>query len=171
MCTTFSNLPTGITIDMVMQIPGNLKDRRMPLGELNGIFTAVIDTIAWTTFPRETFKKLFQQNLLIAALFRNYLLAERIMKNYHCTPHMSPALPPTNTHLMWASWDLVVDACVAQLPRLLRTHNADGKPIPECDRSLTDLYQYIPSSFFSDSLTAFNVWLSCGGCALTKRSS
>ena len=113
----------------------------------------------------------FRQDLLVAALFQNYLLAERIMKNYHCTPHTSPALLPTSTHLMWASWDLVVDACIAQLPRLLHTHNADGEPIPEHDRSLIDPYQYIPSSFFSDSLMAFDVWISHGGCALTKRSS
>ena len=114
-----------------MQIPSDLKDCHMPLGELNWIFTAVTDTIAWTTFPWETFKKLFQQELLVATLFQNYLLVERIMKNYHCTPHTSPALPPTNTHLMWASWDLTVDACVAQLPRLLHTHNADGELIPD----------------------------------------
>ncbi|KAF8579671.1 hypothetical protein K439DRAFT_1416099 [Ramaria rubella] len=163
-------LPTGITIDMIMQIPGDLKDRRTPLGELNWIFTAVTDTIAWTTFPRETFKKLFRQDLLVAALFRNFLLAERIMKNYHCTPHTSPALPPTNTHPMWAAWDLAVDACVAQLPRLLGTHNADGEPIPEPERSRAEPYQYVPSSFFTDSLTAFDVWLSRGGCALGHRT-
>ncbi|KAF8490741.1 hypothetical protein JB92DRAFT_3007752 [Gautieria morchelliformis] len=164
------NLPTGITIDMIMQIPGDLKDRRTPLGELNWIFTGVTDTIAWTTFPRETFKKLFRQDLLVAALFRNFLLAERIMKNYHCTPHTWPPLPPTNTHPMWASWDLAIDACVAQLPRLLGLRNSDGETIAEPDKSLADPYQYIPSSFFSDSLTAFDVWLSRGGCALTKRS-
>ena len=163
------NLPTGVTIDMIMQIPGDLKDRRTPLGELNWIFTAVTDTIAWTTFPREIFKKLFRQDLLVAALFRNFLLAERIMKNYHCTPRTSPLLPPTNTHPMWASWDLAVDACLAQLPRLLGTHNAHGHPIPEGDMSLADPYQYIPSNFFSDSLTAFDVWLGRGGCALAKR--
>ena len=163
------NLPTGFTIDMMMQIPGDLKDRRTPLGELNWIFTAVTDTIAWTTFPREIFKKLFRQDLLVAALFRNFLLAERIMKNYHCTPHTSPPLPPTNTHPMWASWDLAVDACVAQLPRLLGTHNSDGHAIPEPERSLADPYQYVSSTFFSDSLTAFDVWLSRGGCALAKR--
>ena len=118
------NLRTGITIDMVMQIPGDLKDRRMLLDKLNWIFTAITNIIAWTTFPWEVFKKVFQQDLLVAMLFQNYLLAERIMKNYHCTTHSSPALLPTNTHLMWASWVLMVDACIAQLPHLLCTHNA-----------------------------------------------
>ena len=34
------------------RIPGRLNDRRTPLGELNWIFTAVTDTIAWNTLPR-----------------------------------------------------------------------------------------------------------------------
>ena len=36
------------------RIPGRLNDRRTPLGELNWIFTAVTDTIAWNTLPRGT---------------------------------------------------------------------------------------------------------------------
>ena len=35
-----------------IRIPGRLNDRRTPLGELNWIFTAVTDTIAWNVLPR-----------------------------------------------------------------------------------------------------------------------
>jgi regulator-associated protein of mTOR len=90
-------LPNNITTDMVLQLPGDLKDRRTPLGDLNWIFTAITDTIARTTFSRDIFSKLYRCDLLIASLFRNLLLAERIMKNYHCTPHTFPPLPSTNT--------------------------------------------------------------------------
>ncbi|KAG8926300.1 hypothetical protein FRC02_008981 [Tulasnella sp. 418] len=158
----------SVTIDEVMQIPGDLKDRRTPLGELNWIFTAVTDTIAWTTFPRDIFKRLFRQDWTVAALFRNFLLAERIMRNYHCTPRTHPPLPPTHTHSLWASWDLAVDTCLSQLRDLLDTQKrrhqaeAEGKqPEPP--------HQYIPSTFFAEHLTAFEVWLSRGGSALTKR--
>jgi hypothetical protein len=34
------------------RIPGQLNDRRTMLGELNWIFTAITDTIAWNTLPR-----------------------------------------------------------------------------------------------------------------------
>jgi len=112
-------LPNGISIDTVIQLPGDLKDRRTPLGELNWIFTAITDTIAWTTFPRDIFVKLYRSDLLIASLFRNFLLAERVMKNHHCTPLTEPRLPPTNTHSLWDTWDLAVDACLRQLPDLL----------------------------------------------------
>ncbi|EPQ60061.1 WD40 repeat-like protein [Gloeophyllum trabeum ATCC 11539] len=181
-------LPNNITADMVMQLPGDLKDRRTPLGELNWIFIAITDTIAWTTFPRELFTRLYRSDLLIASLFRNFLLAERIMKNYHCTPHTSPPLPPTNTHRLWASWDLAVDACLRQLPDLLAGKKSKGEAGESAvarsrrqaeqarqDRSnnahasADSPYTYIPSRFFADQLTAFEVWISRGGSALTKR--
>ena len=47
-----NQLPTDVTPEMVMRIPGDIKDRRTPLGELNWVFIAITDTIAWTTFPR-----------------------------------------------------------------------------------------------------------------------
>ncbi|KAG2035660.1 raptor N-terminal caspase like domain-containing protein [Suillus americanus] len=181
------HLPNNITPDMVMQLPGDLKDRRTPLGELNWIFTAITDTIAWTTFPRDVFTRLYRSDLLIASLFRNFLLAERIMKNYHCTPHTHPPLPATNTHQLWAAWDLALDTCLRQLPELLaKTPGAPSSPpspvigtgarsghigqrgssgAPNTEKP----YQYIPSRFFTDQLTAFEVWISRGGSALTKR--
>ncbi|CAB3993060.1 regulatory-associated of mTOR-like [Paramuricea clavata] len=45
-------LVEGINIDLIEKIPGRLNDRRTPLGELNWIFTAVTDTIAWNVLPR-----------------------------------------------------------------------------------------------------------------------
>ncbi|KAF8634942.1 hypothetical protein AX15_000673 [Amanita polypyramis BW_CC] len=184
-------LPNNITADMVMQLPGDLKDRRTPLGELNWIFTAITDTIAWTTFPRDLFTRLYRCDLLIASLFRNFLLAERIMKNYHCTPHTYPPLPPTNTHPLWATWDLAVDTCLRQLPDLLfkspdkaassvvtkigskpgRIGQANRQePSTSPTKGLNDKpYTYVPNWFFADQLTAFEVWISRGGSALTRK--
>lgn len=65
------------------------------------------------------FQKLFRQDLLVASLFRNFLLAERIMRSYECTPVSHPALPPTYQHPAWAAWDHAVDICLSQLPALL----------------------------------------------------
>ncbi|KAH9486204.1 Target of rapamycin complex 1 subunit mip1 [Psilocybe cubensis] len=178
-------LPNNITQDMVTQLPGDLKDRRTPLGELNWIFTAITDTIAWTTFSRETFTRLYRCDLLIASIFRNFLLAERIMKDYHCTPHTYPPLPATNTHPLWATWDLAVDACLRQLPDLLTkpgisalasTGTVPGR-IGKTSRddpagtvkTPEKPYVYVPSRFFADQLTAFEVWISRGGSALTRR--
>ena len=46
---------------------------------------------------------------------------------------------------MWDAWDLAVDICLSQLRGIL-----------EQDRP------YLPSSFFEEQLTAFEVWLSYG---------
>ncbi|KAG0287659.1 hypothetical protein BGZ96_008451 [Linnemannia gamsii] len=140
----------NVTVDMVTRIPGKLNDRRTPLGELNWIFTSITDTIAWNVLSRDLFKTLFRQDLMVAALFRNYLLADRIMRSQKCTPMSSPALPPTHQHPMWDSWDLALDMCLAQLPALLQSEGS-ASPV-----------EYQPSMFFTEQLMAFEVWLGHG---------
>uniref|UniRef100_A0A7N9AJZ7 Regulatory associated protein of MTOR complex 1 n=1 Tax=Mastacembelus armatus TaxID=205130 RepID=A0A7N9AJZ7_9TELE len=139
-----AKLVPGVTLDLIEKIPGRLNDRRTPLGELNWIFTAITDTIAWNVLPRDLFQKLFRQDLLVASLFRNFLLAERIMRSYNCTPVSSPRLPPTYMHAMQA-WDLAVDICLSQLPTIIEEGTA-----------------FRHSPFFAEQLTAFQVWLTMG---------
>jgi regulator-associated protein of mTOR len=47
--------------DLVDKIPGRLNERKTVLGELNWIFTAITDTIAWNLLPPELFQRLFRQ--------------------------------------------------------------------------------------------------------------
>ena len=51
----------GLAKELIDRIPGKQTDRRTPLGELNWIFTAITDTIAWNMLPRALFQKLFRQ--------------------------------------------------------------------------------------------------------------
>ncbi|KAL4980449.1 raptor N-terminal caspase like domain-containing protein [Aspergillus desertorum] len=142
-------LQSNVRIDE-FRVPGRLQDRRSPLGELNWIFTAITDTIAWKTLPRALFKKLFRQDLMVAALFRNFLLSERIMRTYKCRPISSPELPETHNHPLWKSWDLAVEMVLAQLPALI--DHEEGRR----------QYEYQHSTFFAEQLTAFEMYLSSG---------
>ncbi|KAK2734310.1 hypothetical protein FQN57_001715 [Myotisia sp. PD_48] len=142
-------LQTGLSANE-FRVPGRLQDRRSPLGELNWIFTAITDTIAWNMLPRPLFKKLFRQDLMVAALFRNFLLSERIMRTHECHPISSPQLPETHTHPLWQSWDLAVEMVLAQLPSLVE--HEEGRRH----------YEYQHSTFFAEQLTAFEVYLSSG---------
>ena len=70
----------GIDPEWVDKIPGKLSERQSPLGELHWTFTAIMDAIAWNCLPSPLFRKLFRQDLLVASLFRNFLLADRILR-------------------------------------------------------------------------------------------
>lgn len=94
--------------------------------------------------------------LPVAALFRNFLLAQRIMPVYGCQPQSYPELPDTRQHPLWDSWDLAVDMALAQLPMLVRKEE-EGIP-----------YEYVNSTFFTEQLTAFEIYLMRGDALSQK---
>ncbi|KAI1466508.1 raptor N-terminal caspase like domain-containing protein [Daldinia caldariorum] len=149
-------LKTSITPERAKKLPGRLQERRTPLGELNWIFTAITDTIAWTSLPRQLFRKFFRQDLMVAALFRNFILAQRVMMVYGCHPQSYPQLPDTHQHPLWESWDLAVDLALAQLPMMERKESEGIE------------YEYQSSTFFAEQLTAFEVYLSRGDAMQKK---
>ncbi|KAJ6845017.1 regulatory-associated protein of TOR 2 isoform X1 [Iris pallida] len=131
---------------LIERIPGRQNDRKTLLGELNWIFTAITDTIAWNVLPHDLFQRLFRQDRLVASLCRNFLLAERIMRSANCSPISFPRLPSTHQHHMWDAWDMAAEICLSKLPQLLADPNMEFQPSP----------------FFTDQLTAFEVWLDHG---------
>ncbi|XP_072974981.1 regulatory-associated protein of TOR 1 [Typha angustifolia] len=141
-----SLLRDSLDHSLIDQIPGRQNDRKTLLGELNWIFTAITDTIAWNVLPHDLFQRLFRQDLLVASLFRNFLLAERIMRAANCSPISYPALPSTHQHHMWDAWDMAAEICLSKLPQFLADPNAEFQPSP----------------FFTEQLTAFEVWLDHG---------
>ncbi|KAJ6765448.1 hypothetical protein OIU79_021612 [Salix purpurea] len=104
------------------------------------------DTIAWNVLPHGLFQRLFRQDLLVASLFRNFLLAERIMRSANCSPISHPMLPPTHQHHMWDAWDMAAEICLSQLPSMVEDPNSEFQSSP----------------FFTEQLTAFEVWLDHG---------
>jgi len=109
-----------------MKIPGRLQEHRTPLGLLNLILTAIPDAIAWKPFPRSLFNKLFRQDMMVAALFRDFPLSQRIKRVYQCHPISSPPLPETHHHPLWQWRNLAVEIMLAQLSAL--NMSTDGGP-------------------------------------------
>eukprot|EP00835_Amoeboradix_gromovi_P002107 NODE_112_length_19362_cov_0.399678.p2 type:complete len:1172 gc:universal NODE_112_length_19362_cov_0.399678:13353-9838(-) len=141
----------NINIDSLVEFPGKLNDRKTPLGELNWIFTAVVDTIAWSLFPRDDFKKLFRNDLLVAALYRNFLLAQRLMRQFGCSPVCDPPISIyAYRHHLWGQWDLVLDQALRQI---------NSQSDPSIPTKINQDAAYTHSLFFSDQLTAFEIWL------------
>ncbi|KAF6174060.1 hypothetical protein GIB67_020242 [Kingdonia uniflora] len=143
---TRSLLRDTLDHSLIDSIPGRPNDRKTLLGELNWIFTAVTDTIAWNVLPHDLFQRLFRQDLLVASLFRNFLLAERIMRSANCSPISYPMLPSTHQHHMWDAWDMAAEICLSQIHELVEQPNAEFQSSP----------------FFTEQLTAFEVWLDHG---------
>lgn len=162
---------SGVTLAQARNIPGKVSERRTPLGELNWIFTAITDTIAWNCLDKPLFKKLFRQDLMVAALFRNFLLAQRVMRMYHCHPQSHPQIPDTHDHPLWKSWDLAVEMILAQLPKLIEQQKANEAAVEQVPNGTqpqqpqhTPELEYQHSDFFADQLSAFEVYLSSAPC-------
>lgn len=179
----FQNPPLAcsmVSLDEALKLPGRLNDRKSPLGELHWILTAVTDTIAWDilvanvncrlteTNGSELFQRLFRQDILVAALFRNFLLAERIMKSLggirdtesfteshflnlkngtntsFSSPISFPVLPTgISEHPMWETWDLALEFSLTQIPLTSRLGKSTFPTNP----------------FFADQLKSFEIYL------------
>ncbi|VDM65179.1 unnamed protein product [Strongylus vulgaris] len=168
--------------NLLEEIPGQLNDRRTILGELNWIFTAITDTIAWNALPRDDFQRLFRQDLLLASLFRSFLLAERVMSANGCNVVSSPSLPSTADHPLWDSWDYTLDLTLNHIHNLLTpklNFQVIGRDLL-AKSSVCSLNTLIDLSgitgeqdvqhnwFFIEQLKAFEVWLEYG---VNKQSS
>lgn len=153
------NSLTTLTEDLVDQVPGTESDKKSMLGELTSIFTTITDSIAWNVLPNDVFAKLLRQELFVGTLVRNFLLASRIMSSMNCTPVSYPPIPDVHNHSLWDSWDLAVERCLLELVKLSRT-KTEALNAVEIVRPVNP-----PSSnlnFFSENLTAFQMWLELG---------
>ena len=121
-------------------VTGKVDDRNTPMGELVSILRAVTDAIAWSSFPPTVFWSLFRADGPLAELFRNFILAQRILRAFGLHAVSRPALPTTHAHHLWDVWDTTLELFLLHL----------GSASPEAPRSW---------DFFGEQMAAFCVWL------------
>ena len=110
------------------------------------------DCIAWNSFPAHIFDALFRKDPLVASLFRNFLLAQRVMGFLNCRPLSFPRLPSTVEHPLWRCWDLELEEFLSQI------FGYQTNPINKTTKFEN---YYKNSNFFIDQLKAFEIWLKC----------
>ena len=113
--------------EVVKNIPGKHNDRKSPLGELCWIFTCIADNIAWEVVPRNLFRILFRQDLLLASLFRNFLLAMKIMSFYGMQCVSYPSLPDCSENNLWYQWTFTLEEYICSLECHPGDHSLDLK--------------------------------------------
>lgn len=69
----------------LFRIPGHLTDRKSMLGELNWVFTAITDTIAWNCLPTGKFNFLFYLKEILMVQSKYMLLKHLIYLTYKTT--------------------------------------------------------------------------------------
>jgi hypothetical protein len=133
---------------VIEQIPGDENNKKSPRGELAFILSAVADTVAWCTVDPLQFYALFRQDMMLRTLLRNFLIADRLMRETGCTPRSHPPLPyHAHLHPAWQAWDVALEGVLAQVPGLLRAPTTQ---------------KYTPSPFWRDQLSSFEVGLAVG---------
>ncbi|XP_039432581.2 regulatory-associated protein of mTOR-like [Culex pipiens pallens] len=94
------------------RLPGHLPNRKMLLGQLDWVLTLMLDAIGERTLPAELFERLFRGDLMVATMFRRFLLAQRTLPAYGCNPVSKPELPNCAQDGLWAVWDKLLDRAV-----------------------------------------------------------
>ena len=157
-----------------------------PLEELGRILAAVCEAIAWCTLSPAQFHRFYRSvsddkgNMIdkkasgdnipsAAELMRNYVFADKMIRQISsriveneieealspqesdnwvessCVPCSHPAFLPQTAHKhpLWESWGAAQEHVLSQL----------------CPLTQGIQTKYVPTSFFTDQLTAFEVWL------------
>ena len=109
---------------------------------LYSMYSVIVDCIAYEVMPPNVYFGLFKDDPTLAALFRNFLLAKRVLQCFNVQPVSYPSLPETNSHRLWDTLDLYIDTAIAKIFR---------NSIRELSATSTGIYK--------DMLTSFTLWV------------
>lgn len=143
-------------------VPGDLSDKATPLGFLDWLLTSVCDAMAYEVVPLLRFQLLFREDITLAGLCRNFLVAQRLMCRYHVLPVSYPPLPDLSHHPLWLAFDTALEQVVLQLPPPAASVAAialNGTLPPSMPSPVAALALFTPPVFFEEQLCAAEIAL------------
>ena len=101
--------------------------------------SAIEDAIAADMLEPELYHRIFRMDRLSAVLFRNFLLAQFLLRPYHVHPVSHPALPDVSLHPLWKEWSTLVDSVIMsqEIPKQLYAQNLFHKNLVTFKSTLT----------------------------------
>ncbi len=136
-----SPLTPQLSVEDVDTFPGNIKERKTPLGELHWCLMAILDTICYDALAPPLFAMLCRSDAMMASLTRNFHLARFLMRQLRANPVSMPSMPATHDHPLWSSWLSTIDYAVSVLPTL----NAEIARLQAAGHDLTSAMNLTPS--------------------------
>lgn len=87
--------------------------------KLTHALTAITDGIASDSLSPELYSKLFRGDVLASSLYRNFLLAQYLLRPYRVHPVSYPEIPDLSMHPMWRQWSILLDTaiCAVSIPK------------------------------------------------------
>lgn len=92
------------------------------LEQIKIVLRATVESIAFELMEPSLFVKLFRTDKTISELCINFVLAVRILNQFHVHPLSYPVLPDFNSHKNWHVFDLRLDAALFLLENKSTAH-------------------------------------------------
>ncbi|KAM0682289.1 hypothetical protein MDAP_002522 [Mitosporidium daphniae] len=138
---------------------------------LAALLAAITDTIAWEVLPAPLFKRLFRRDVVVAGLFRNFLLALRML-NWQGTggrlgsPCSMPPLPAEAIirHPLWGLWETVLTREYLGVPSMTSgippmRYGALSKRLYREDGYTIAMKQDGCALFFAAQMQELSIWI------------
>ncbi|KAL0233592.1 hypothetical protein PCE1_002106 [Barthelona sp. PCE] len=132
----------ALAVKFIQDVSHTPTVRKSVIGELFWLLTAITDAIAWDILEYDQFYELFRQDILMASLFRHFLLAERIFRVFGFKPVSYPVLPCTFNHYLWLRFDWEIEQFLLRIDSL-STGNITYPVCPFWDHQLIYLENWL----------------------------
>lgn len=81
--------------------------------DLQEMLTIITDAIASDYVKPKFFFQMFRHDKLVGTIFRRFILAQYLLREYEVHPISNPSLPDMTKHRMWQEWEASIDIWVA----------------------------------------------------------